>query len=149
MATFIKGDLIVLYIHDGAAYMPLACLTSNSLSQTVNIIDSQTKCDPGVTLRDPGSMSYEISAEGRYIDTTSVGSPDANKASHDKLKADYVDTGAVVTWKMNTGLVDDPDYFGTGIISALEMTADAGDELASFSATISGSGQIVTTDPEA
>ena len=50
----------------------LSLLTSNSLSQTVNIIESQTKCDPGVIIKDAGSMSYEISAEGQYIDTTSA-----------------------------------------------------------------------------
>jgi len=38
-------------------------------------------------------------------------------------------------------------YFGTGIITSLGLEAPAGDEFATFSLTIDGSGSIVTTDP--
>ena len=62
MSNFIKGENLILYIHDDTIYRPIACLTSNSLSQTLNIIESQTKCDPGVVIKDAGSMSYEISS---------------------------------------------------------------------------------------
>ena len=85
MSNFIKGDNIILYVHDGSIYRPIACLTSNSLSQDVNVIESQTKCDPGVVIKDPGSMTYEITFEGNYIDTTSVGA-EVTKASHDYIK---------------------------------------------------------------
>jgi len=70
MSTFIKGEALVLYVHDGSAYRPVACLTSNALEQTRGIIEKQTKCLPGKTERQAGSLSYEISAEGNYIDTT-------------------------------------------------------------------------------
>ena len=47
----IKGEVVILSIWDGtSAYEPLACLTSNSLSETVDIIESQTKCNPGVII---------------------------------------------------------------------------------------------------
>ncbi len=146
MSTFIKGDALVLFVHDGTIYRPVACLTSNSLSQTRNIIESQTKCEPGLVQKDPGSLTYEISFEGRYIDTTSAGA-EVTKASHDWLMANPMNSGTAITWKLNTGLTDTTDYYGTGIMGDLEMTADAGDELANFSGTLSGSGAIVTTDP--
>jgi hypothetical protein len=147
MSTFIKGDTIILYVHDGSIYRPVACLTSNSLSETRNIIESQTKCDPGVIIKDAGSYSYEISCEGQKIDTTSVGA-EVTKASHDFLH-DLIDAGGVETWKMDTGLTDDVAYYGTAIISDLSGDDGAGDEISTFSATLSGSGSIVKTDPEA
>lgn len=147
MSTFIKGDAIILYVYEGAAYKPIACLTSNSLSQTRNIIESQTKCDPGLVIKDAGSITYEITFEGNYIDTTSVGG-DTGKSSHDSIKV-LLEAGASDTWKMSTGLADTTDYFGTGIFSDLTLDASAGDELATFSGTISGSGAIVTVDPNA
>ena len=72
MSDFIKGDGLILYLHDGSIYRPVACLTSNSLSQTRAVIESQTKCTPGLIEKTGGSLSYEISFEGQYIDTTSA-----------------------------------------------------------------------------
>ena len=146
MPDFIKGDLIILSVHDGSVYRPVACLTSNSLQQTRNIIEAQTKCNPGVTIKGAGSMDYSIEAEGNYIDTTSVGGS-TTLASHDWLKANGMDNGAELTWRMATGLADTAYYYGTGFLSDLGMEAPAGDEFTTFSATLSGSGAIVTVDP--
>jgi len=146
MSEFIKGDVIILSIHDGSIYRPVACLTSNSLSQTRNIIESQTKCDPGVIIKDAGSLSYEIAFEGRYIDTTSAGAQ-VTLASHDWLKPNAMEVLTGNIWRMSTGLTDTPFYYGDGIMSDLELTADAGDELANFSGTLAGSGSIVEIDP--
>ena len=143
MSNFIKGEGLILYIHDGSIYRPIACLTSNSLSQTQNIIESQTKCDPGVVIKDAGTMSYDISAEGQYIDTTSVGA-EVTRASHDYL---HTIMGTSKTWKMDTGLADTSAYYGTAIIGDLSLDAPAGDEIATFSCTLAGSGSIVTVDP--
>lgn len=145
MATKIKGEAIILYVWDSSIYRPIACLTSNSLSETVNIIESQTKCDPGIVTKTAGSKNYELSVEGEYIDTTSVGA-EVTKASHDYLRSLL---GSDVDWKMDTGLTDTDAYFGTAIISDLSLDNPAGDELSTFSATMSGSGAIVTVDPHA
>ena len=147
MATFIKGEDLILYIYDSSAYEPIACLTSNSLQQSVGVIETQTKCDPGVTVRRAGTMSYELSCEGMYIDTTSVGS-ETTKQSHDSLKA-LLEAGTAVTWKLDTGLTDTTAYYGSAIITELSMDAPSGDEFATFSCTLSGSGSIATTDPMA
>ena len=139
----IKGENLILYVYDDTIYRPIACLTSNSLSETQNIIESQTKCDPGVVIKSPGSYSYELSAEGEYIDTTSVGA-EVTKASHDYLHSVF---GTLVTWKLSTGLTDTPFYYGTAIINDLSGDFAAGDDLATFSASLSGSGSIVEVDP--
>jgi hypothetical protein len=147
MSTFIKGDALVLYVWEGSAYRPMACLTSNSLAQTRNIIDSQTKCNPGVVERSPGSLSYDLSFEGQYIDTTSAGA-EITKASHDELKI-LLELGLVDDWKMDTGLADTVAYYGSAIFSDLSLDAPAGDAISTFSGTLSGSGAIVIVDPHA
>ncbi len=144
MSNFIKGEGLILYIWDDTIYRPIACLTSNSLSQTQNIIESQTKCDPGLVIKDAGTMSYEISAEGQYIDTTSAAA-EITKASHDYL---HTIMGTTKTWKLDTGLADTTAYYGSAIVGDLSLDAAAGDELATFSCTLAGSGAIVIVDPE-
>lgn len=143
MSTTIKGDALVLYIYDGSsAYEPIACLTSNSLSNTMNVIESQTKCDPGEIIKAAGSSSYEIAFEGEYIVL------EAGKVSHDELLTKMnVATQVVSTWRMDTGQTGVPYLYGTGFFTDLELSADAGDELSTFSGTISGSGLVLTTDP--
>ena len=138
----INGDAVILYVWDSAAYRPVACLTSNSLSETTNIIETQTKCAPGTISREIGTQSYEISCEGEYIDTTSTGA-EITKASHDYLRTIK---DAKVDWRMSTGLTDTPYYFGTAIISDLSLDSPAG-ETSTFSATLSGDGSIVEIDP--
>ena len=113
------------------------------MNETQDIIDSQTKCDPGVLIREPGTYSYEISAEGEYIDTTSAGA-EVTKASHDYLHTVF---GTKVTWRMDTGLTDTAFYYGTAIINDLSADFGAG-ENSTFSASLSGSGVIVEVDPE-
>jgi len=146
MATFIKGDSIILYIYEATAWKPIACLTSNSLNQTRSIIETQTKCSPGVTEKETGAMSYDISFDGKYIDTGTGG--DTTKTSHDKL-FEIMNSGTSVEWKMDTGLSDPTAYYGTGVLNSLSMTAGTGDELVEFSGAIAGSGAIVTVDPHA
>lgn len=148
MAGEIKGEAIVLYVYDttDVAYRPIACLTSNSLNITRGVIETQTKCDPGTTTRAAGTRSYEIPCEGLYIDTTSVGAQ-VTKASHDYLLDIIQSTTGTVTWRMDTGLTDTPYYYGTGILTDLGNDNASGDEFATFSATISGDGDVVKIDP--
>lgn len=146
MALPIKGELGLLYIHDGTIYRPLACLTSNSFSPNVSVIESMTKCTPGVVTKTAGVFTYTLEADGEYIDTTSVGG-DTTKASHDYLFTKMT-AKLPITWKLDTG-VTGAVYYGSGIITDLPLEQGAGDELSTFSITIEGSGAVVTVDPEA
>ena len=137
MSKFINGDLIILYVYEATAYKPIACLTSNALNQTRNIIETATKCNPGVTEKAVGNMSYDISFDGLYIDTTSTGA-ETTKASHDALFA-IMNTGNSVDWKLDTALTDNDAYYGTGVLNSLSMSAGTGDEFTSFSGAIAGS----------
>tara|TARA_R110000803_G_C11898827_1_gene311844 strand:+ start:437 stop:883 length:447 start_codon:yes stop_codon:yes gene_type:complete len=142
--TFIKGDVIILSVHDGSGYLPVACLTSNSLSTTTATIETITKCDPGKTIKTPGVFDYSISADGLYIDTGVGG--DTTKKSHDTLLALQM-AGTVTNWRISTGLVTNTEYYGTAIITDLNLDAPTGGENSTFTATLSGSGSIVLVDP--
>lgn len=144
MALPIKGELGILYIHDGDLYRPIACLTSNGIDSTVSVITSQTKCNPGLTIKQGGTFDYSLNAEGEYIDTTSVGGDDT-KASHDFLLTAQ-QTKTAQTWKYDTG-VTGAIYYGTAIITELGLTQGAGEEISTFSLTMEGSGSIVLVDP--
>ena len=145
MATFIKGEVAIVYIDEAGVWLPIACLTSNSLNSTLGTIETETKCDPGVVISQSGTFNYSLDMEGNYIDTTSVGG-DTAKASHDKLFA-LQQAKTSVTWRLDTGLADNSQYYGTAVISDLSADFPSGDEFATFSATFQGSGAVVLVDP--
>jgi len=143
----IKGENGILYIWDASAYKPVACLTSNGLNTTVSMIESTTKCSPGVIQKTPGTFSYSLDAEGEYIDTTTDGGDD-QKTSHDALFLLQLNK-TLVTWKLDTD-VDNNDsvkYYGYAYITDLSATFGSGDEVTTFSLTLDGDGAIVLTDP--
>ena len=143
MSTFIKGDAVILSIWDGVAYEPIGCLTSNSLSITRNVIETQTKCSPGEIIRAAGSTSSEVSFEATYIKT------EGDKTDfEDLLNFINVSNGTTQSWKMSTDQITTVAYYGYAILADLEISAAAGDEFATFSGTLQNSGLILTTDPK-
>ena len=147
MALPVKGELGILYIWDGTIYRPVACLTSNSLSSTISVIESQTKCNPGVVIKQGGVLAYTIEAEGEYIDTTSVGGQ-VTKASHDYLLVKQ-QLKTAIDWKLDTGIGATGTYYGSAIITDLSLSQGAGDEISTFSLTLDGSGDILEVNPHA
>lgn len=143
--TIIHGKLGILSIWDTDTYEPIACLTSNSLATTLSVIESNTKCDPGNIVRNADAFSYELSCDGEYIDTTSAGGEDTLH-SHDQLLVLQM-AKTNVDWKLDSGLAD-TIYYGTAIITDLNLDQPS-DANSSFSASLSGTGAIVLTDPHA
>ena len=144
MADKIKGEDLILYVWDGALYRPVACLTSNSLNMERAVIESQTKCAPGVIEKQAGVFSYTVEADAIAIDTTDL-TGDDTKASHDFF-VDVIQSGDSTNWKMDSGS-GALTYYGNGIITSLGFEAPTGDEFASFTLSIDGSGNISKTDP--
>ena len=149
----IKGEKGILYIYEvennNSGYRPIACLTSNGLNTTVSMIESTTKCFPGVVKKTPGVFSYSLDAEGEYIDTTTAGGDD-EKASHDKLFL-LQQSKVLVTWKLDTDIDngDSVKYYGYAYITDLSATFGSGDEVTTFSLTLDGEGAILLDDPNA
>lgn len=141
--AFIKGDNVLFSIYDTTAYEPIGCITSSSISESVSIDEVQTKCDPGNIVKTPNAYSYEISGDGIYIDEA----VDTGRQSHGKLKA-LLRAKTLITWRMSTGITSPTNEYGTGYITALDLTGEAGTN-ATFTFTISGTGAITSTDPNA
>ena len=141
--TFIKGNDVLFSIYDtiATAYQPIGCVKSSSISESVNIDEVETKCDPGNIVKTPGSYSYEITGDGLYIDEA----VDTLRQSHAKLKG-YLRAKTLITWKMTTGITTPTDEFGTGYITACDLSGESGTN-ATFTFTISGTGAIVAVDP--
>ena len=140
--TFISGDDLVFSIWDGSnSYDPVACVTNSSLSESVEINQVYTKCDPGNAANTPAGYSYEISVEGIYIDEA----VDIDKTSHALLAASLRNKTAV-EWSMSTGLSGTATQYGTAYITSLELTGEANGN-ATFSATLIGTGSISSTNP--
>lgn len=145
MPTLVKGDSVLFNIWDGVdSYDPVICLTSNSLSETKNMIESQTKCDAGEIVKTPGSYTYEISIEGEY------GYDSGDNEQYDDLRSKLVN-GTLVEWSIS-GFNDGSSavtYYGSAYLSEVSHDASAGDEIVTFSATLMGDGKtaITTTAP--
>jgi hypothetical protein len=147
---FYSGSLFMLYIRNSGTWKPVACLTSNGISESWDFAETVTKCDPGVTRRKPTTYSYEIPFEGVFTDTSGAGG-DTAKASWDTIKgiaraktlAEYQ-----IALLRDNG-TEDPNFaaqFGTAYFSALDITGAEG-EFITFSGTLLGDGDISETDP--
>ena len=147
---FYMGSLFMLYIRANGTWKPVACLTSNGISESWDFAETVTKCDPGVTRRKPTTYSYEIPIEGVFTDTTGSGG-DTAKASWDALKVP-ARAKQLTEWQVALLREDgseDPNFaaqFGQGYFSSLEVDAPE-DDFINFSATILGDGDITETDP--
>lgn len=144
MSEKIKGEAEIFKIYSGGAYIPVACLTSNGLSESRATIDSQTKCNPGVITKTPGTYSYEGDLEGEYI------KPESGLASWVELSTLIRDSdSSIIEWNITTTYADAStlEEYGTAILTDLSKSAPAGDELITFSASLSGSGNISNTNP--
>jgi len=140
--SYIKGYSVLFSIWDTDAYEPIACVTSNTLTENVELIETRTKCNPGNVDREADAYTYEISVDGVYIDED----VDTARQSHRKL-ATLMRAKTTITWRLSTGITSPTAEYGTGIITSLELTGEA-EGNATFTATISGIGSITSTDPE-
>jgi len=133
--TFVSGRDYLLFadLAGGTSFKPVACLTSNSFTSTVNTIDATSKCGD---LFQPGpAFSQSFKCEGFAIDET--GTP--SKDSYQQLYAAHA-AGTVFTIKMGKAspVAGDVYYGGTStsdvFISNFDVNADDKDDV-KFSAT--------------
>jgi hypothetical protein len=130
-------DYILLADIDGnATFKPVACLTSNSLTSTVNTIDATSKC--GDEFQPGPSFTQSFECEGFAIDET--GSP--AKDSYQQLYAAHA-SRSIFAMKMGkaTPAAGDITYSGQVWISNFDVNADDKDDV-KFTATF-----VVYTPP--
>lgn len=147
---FYSGSLFMLYIRNSGTWKPVACLTSNGISESWDFAETVTKCDPGVTRRKPTTYSYEIPFEGVFTDTSGAGG-DTAKASWDVIK-NIARAKTLTEYQialLKTDGTEEPNFaaqYGTAYFSALDITGAEG-EFITFSGTLLGDGDITETDP--
>jgi hypothetical protein len=120
-----NGDLDVLYWNDE----PIACLTSNSISEQVSFINTCKRTRLGALASIPLANSYSLSFEGVLVEGMGM--------SWDEL-ALLLRSQEVGVWKLD-GVIET----GKGFLSSLDMTASVGGFI-TFSGSIQGIGEIVS-----
>jgi len=147
---FYSGSLFMLYIRNSGTWKPVACLTSNGISESWDFAETVTKCDPGVTRRKPTTYSYEIPFEGVFTDTSGAGG-DTAKASWETIKT-IARAKTLTEYQialLKTDGTEEPNFdaqYGTAYFSALDITGAEG-EFITFSGTLLGDGDITEVDP--
>lgn len=153
----IKGRNKMLFIYGpimdeegepvAAAYFPVACLTSNSITHTNATIEGTvTKCN-STPETSYGGETYTISADAENMEN------DGLKASYDAVFAARklsIDTNGYVYFKIvtthATGITPATStQFGKGIIPELGLESPA-EGAETFNFTINGVGELSATD---
>jgi len=136
--TFYKGEEQILYLVVDSIDCPIACLTSNSFSESVEMLDTTTRENAGWKTSKPTNQEYSISFEGLQIITDET---TPTRYSLDTLKV-LKRARTKIEWKIATGSVFTDTGFG--YITELSESAPVG-ELLSFSGTITGFGEPTET----
>lgn len=138
---FIKGDDRILYIDVLGTYVPLGCLTSNPMTEEVDMIKTTTRENNGWETSLPTTQRFSIDFEGLQMLTLGdIG--DASKLSYDSLKTIKRNREKVL-WK----IADLQERFidtGSGYITSLSESNQVG-EFLGFSGSIVGFGEPIAS----
>mgnify|MGYP003658770815 FL=1 len=132
----IDGTYSILYIKWEDEFLPIGCLTSDSFSEQVEMLDTTTRDNAGWRTSTPTNQSYNISFDGIVKNTNFTGG-DSTKISLDRLRV--LKRGrTLIEWKTqdeNLTFVDS----GYGYITSLSRENNI-DEFISFTCNIEGFG---------
>jgi predicted secreted protein len=130
--TKVSGrDYLLLADIDGdGTFKPVACLTSNAITSSLNVIDATSKC--GNQMQPGPAYNQTIKADGFAIDQTGT----ASKDSYNQLYSAFVGK-TIFAIKMGeaTPVSGNVVYSGNVFISSFDVTA-ADKEDVKFSATL-------------
>jgi len=138
--NFIKGEDRILFIKINGSYLPVGCLTDNSIEESSEMMDTTTRDNQGWATSRPLIQNYSISFSGLQVNSTIAGG-DFTLASYDKLKQLKRDR-VLIDWKIQGSIYPIVD-FGKFYITEISDTEAAG-ELMSFSGSATGYGQPLT-----
>ena len=133
----VKGHTGLLSVYDTAAYKPIVCLTSTSMSSVLRLIEKVNYCTQGKTVRTIDGIDRTVSFDAEVMD---VDTPATNASYAELLELQ----GAEQTFKLE-GRGAAAKYF-TAVISDLSDTFP-GEGDATFSGTLTINGDISETDP--
>ena len=128
-----RDYILLADLAGGTTFIPVACLTTNSFTSTVNTIDATSKC--GDQFQAGPAYNQSFKGDGFAIDQTGAPSKDSYQQLYDAHAA-----GTVFTIKMGKASPSTGDvYYGgettsTVFISDFEVTAADKDDV-KFTAT--------------
>ena len=138
--AYINGEDRILFFKVNNAWLPVGCLTDNSLDETSEFLDTTTRDNEGWSTARPINQSYTISFSGLQINTTVAGG-NFSVASLDKLRQLKRDR-ILLDWKFQGTIYPIVDY-GKCYISDLSDPNVVG-EFISFSGSATGFGKPLT-----
>jgi hypothetical protein len=134
--NFYNGSDRILYIKQLGVWLPIGCLTSNSLSESSEMLSTTTRDNDGWATSRPTNQNYSISFDGIQVNTVVAGG-DFGIASYDKLKL-LKRNKTLLDWKIQGATFPTVD-FGKCYINELSESASV-DELLTFSGSLTGYG---------
>lgn len=137
---FYKGEDRILFVKVNNAWLPVGCLTDNSMDESAEMLDTTTRDNEGWNTSRPTTQGYNISFSGLQINTTIAGGT-FTIASYDKLKQLKRDR-ILLDWKVQGTIYPIVDY-GKFYITALSDTNAVG-EFITFSGSAVGYGKPLT-----
>lgn len=138
---FINGSDRIIYIKWDDEYLPIGCLTSDSFTESVSMLQTTTRDNGGWETSVPTTQKFNISFDGLIINTNFNGG-DFTKISYDRLRV-LKRARTLIEWKIedtNKTFVDT----GKGYLTELSDSANI-DEFISFNASIEGYGAPIST----
>lgn len=142
----IDGQFGMLYKHDGTAYVPIVCFTSNTFNRSMEITtDDPTKCNPDSSEKTAGQIDYSVTGSAQIIDLEGA----TGKVSFFELKA-IMDAKEKGNYKYdyNADGADADTYveYFEAFITDLPATQDVNTK-STFEITLEISGGVTQTDP--
>lgn len=135
--TNVKGHTGLLSVYDTAAYKPIVCLTSTSMSSVLRLIEKVNYCTEGETVQSIDGVDRTVNFDAEVM---TIGTP-GGEASYAELLALQEEEQ---TFKLEGR--GSAQYFNA-VISNLDDTFQAGED-ATFSGTLTINGDISETDPK-
>lgn len=132
----VKGYTGLLSVYDTAAYKPIVCLTSTSMSSVLRLIEKVNYCTQGKTIRTIDGIDRTVSFDAEVM--TVDGNTNASYAELLELQ------GEEQTFKLEGR--GEAKYFKAVISDLSDTFPGEGD--ATFSGTLTINGDISDTEPE-
>ena len=137
---YTNGEDRILYIKYLGNWLPVGCLTANSISETSEMLSTTTRDNDGWMTSRPVMQSYSISFDGLQINTTVAGGT-FTVASYDRLKQ-LKRSKTLLDWKIQGSVFPIVDY-GKAYITEISEASSVG-EFLSFSGSLTGYGIPLT-----
>lgn len=133
----VKGHAGLLSVYDTAAYKPIVCLTSTSMSSVLRLIEKVNYCTQGKTIRTIDGIDRTVSFDAELMTVDAAG-------NHDSYAKLLELQGEEQTFKLE-GRKSTPIFF-KAVINNLDDTFP-GDGDATFSGSLTINGDIMDTNP--